>query len=224
LMGVQEDPLFGFFFKKQRQIEALIDSYLENLRMTQQRFSEALELCLDHTANGTFTFLTEQTHKFESRADDIREEITTLMYSKALLPESREDIMTLLEEVDAIPRIFERVLYMIKMQKLSIPDSIVPDINKLVSISLACFDLMLEQVESLSKRSGNIRALVATIDRNESECDHIERRIITKIFDSDLEPFLKIQLKELISCVGEISDQADRVSKRVNIISMKRRV
>jgi predicted phosphate transport protein (TIGR00153 family) len=223
-MGVQEDPLFGFFFKKQRQIEALIDSYLENLRMTQQRFSEALELCLDHTANGTFTFLTEQTHKFESRADDIREEITTLMYSKALLPESREDIMTLLEEVDAIPRIFERVLYMIKMQKLSIPDSIVPDINKLVSISLACFDLMLEQVESLSKRSGNIRALVATIDRNESECDHIERRIITKIFDSDLEPFLKIQLKELISCVGEISDQADRVSKRVNIISMKRRV
>lgn len=216
--------MFGFFFKKQRQIEALIDSYLENLRMTQQRFSEALELCLDHTANGTFTFLTEQTHKFESRADDIREEITTLMYSKALLPESREDIMTLLEEVDAIPRIFERVLYMIKMQKLSIPDSIVPDINKLVSISLACFDLMLEQVESLSKRSGNIRALVATIDRNESECDHIERRIITKIFDSDLEPFLKIQLKELISCVGEISDQADRVSKRVNIISMKRRV
>ena len=216
--------MLGFLFKKQRQIEVLIDSYLENLRMTEQHFSEALGLCLDHSTNGTFTFLTEQTHKFESRADDIREEITTLMYSKALLPESRGDIMRLLEEVDAIPRIFEKVLHMIKMQKLSIPDVIVPDINKLVSISLASFELMLKQVESLSKRSGNIRALVATIDRNESECDHIERRIITKIFDSDLDPFLKIQLKELISCAGEISDQADRVSKRVNIISMKRRV
>jgi predicted phosphate transport protein (TIGR00153 family) len=214
----------GVFFKKQRQIESLIYSYLENLRMTQTRFSEALGLCLDHNTDGTFTFLTEQTHKFESKADDIREEITTLMYGKALLPESRGDIMRLLEEVDAIPRIFERVLYMIKMQKLSIPDVIVPDINKLVSISLASFELMLQQVESLSKRSRNIRALVATIDRNESECDHIERRIITKIFDSDIDPFLKIQLKELISCVGEISDQADRVSKRVNIISMKRRV
>ncbi|MEJ2726061.1 MAG: DUF47 family protein [Deltaproteobacteria bacterium] len=216
--------MFEFFFKKQRQIESLIYSYLENLRITQQRFSEALGLCLDHSTNGTFTFLTEQTHKFESKADDIREEISTLMYAKALLPESRGDIMRLLEEVDVIPRILETVLYMIKTQKLSIPDFVVPDIEKLVSVSLASFDLMLRQVENLFKRRHEIRALVTTIDYNESECDHIQRRIITKIFDSDLDPFLKMQLKELISCIGEISDQADRVSKRVNIISMKRRV
>jgi predicted phosphate transport protein (TIGR00153 family) len=214
----------SFLFKKQRQIESLIYSYLDSLRMTQTRFSEALGLCLDHNTDGTFTFLTEQTHKFESKADDIREEITTLMYGKALLPESRGDIMRLLEEVDVIPRVFERVLYMIKMQKLSIPDFIVPDIEKLVSVSLASFDLTLKQIENLLKRYRQIRALVATIDYNESECDHIQRRIITKVFDSDLDPFLKIQLKELISCIGEISDQADRVSKRVNIISMKRRV
>ena len=214
----------SFLFRKQSQIESLIYSYLDSLRMTQTRFSEALGLCLDHNTDGTFTFLTEQTHKFESKADDIREEITTLMYGKALLPESRGDIMRLLEEVDVIPRVFERVLYMIKMQKLSIPDFIVPDIEKLVSVSLASFDLTLKQIENLLKRHREIRALVATIDYNESECDHIQRRIITRVFDSDLDPFLKIQLKELISCIGEISDQADRVSKRVNIISMKRRV
>ena len=214
----------SFLFRKQRQIETLIYSYLDSLRMTQTRFSEALGLCLDHSTDGTFTFLTEQTHKFESKADDIREEITTLMYGKALLPESRGDIMRLLEEVDVIPRVFERVLYMIKMQKLSIPDFIVPDIEKLVSVSLASFDLTLKQIENFLKRHREIRALVATIDYNESECDHIQRRIITRVFDSDLDPFLKMQLKELISCIGEISDQADRVSKRVNIISMKRRV
>ena len=214
----------SFLFRKQSQIESLIYSYLDSLRMTQTRFSEALGLCLDHSTDGTFTFLTEQTHKFESKADDIREEITTLMYGKALLPESRGDIMRLLEEVDVIPRVFERVLYMIKMQKLSIPDFIVPDIEKLVSVSLASFDLTLKQIENFLKRHREIRALVATIDYNESECDHIQRRIITRVFDSDLDPFLKMQLKELISCIGEISDQADRVSKRVNIISMKRRV
>jgi predicted phosphate transport protein (TIGR00153 family) len=214
----------SFLFRKQSQIESLIYSYLDSLRMTQTRFSEALGLCLAHNTDGTFTFLTEQTHKFESKADDIREEITTLMYGKALLPESRGDIMSLLEEVDVIPRVFERVLYMIKMQKLSIPDFIVPDIEKLVSVSLASFELTLKQIENLLKRHREIRALVATIDYNESECDHIQRRIITRVFDSDLEPFLKMQLKELVSCIGEISDQADRVSKRVNIISMKRRV
>jgi len=69
-----------------------------------------------------------------------------------------------------------------------------------------------------------IRALMSTIDQNESHCDHIERRIITKLFNPDLEPFLKLQLKEMVIVMGEISDQADRVSKRINIMTMKRRV
>jgi len=47
---------------------------------------------------------------------------------------------------------------------------------------------------------------------------------MTKIFDSDIDPFQKLQLKELAIIMGEISDQADRVSKRVHIISLKRRV
>ena len=62
------------------------------------------------------------------------------------------------------------------------------------------------------------------IDTNESHCDHIERRIIAKIFQSDIDPFLKLQTKELVLKMGDISDQTDRVSKIINIISMKRRV
>ena len=69
-----------------------------------------------------------------------------------------------------------------------------------------------------------MRSLLSSIDQNESHCDHIERRIIVKIFDSDIDPFLKLQLKELVLAMGEISDEADRVSKRVNIINLKRRV
>lgn len=216
--------MLSFLFKKQRQIELLIYSYVDHLKITQKRFSEALKLSLNHNTSGTFVFLTEQTHKFESKADDIREEITNLMYSKALLPESRGDIMTLLEEVDVLPRLFERVLFMIKTQNLSIPDFIIPDIKKLVSLSLGSFELTLRQVESLFKRGKGIRALVSTIDLNESRCDHVQRSLITAIFDSDIDPFQKLQLKDMITCLGEISDQADRVSKRVNVITMKRRV
>lgn len=47
---------------------------------------------------------------------------------------------------------------------------------------------------------------------------------MTQVFDSSLDPIHKIQLKELIIAMGEISDQADRVSKRVNIMVLKRRV
>ena len=216
--------MLKMFFKKQQQIESLIYSYLDNLKITEKRFTEALNTCLKEGVSGDFDFLTEQTHKFESKADDIREEIKALMYGKALIPESRGDIMGLLESIDEIPRILEGLLYMIETQKLVTPGFIVSDIKELIGISLESCDLLFKQVEALFKKSEELKALVSRIDHNESHCDHIERRIITKIFDSDIDPFQKLQLKEMIIYMGEISDQADRVSKRVNIISMKRHV
>jgi predicted phosphate transport protein (TIGR00153 family) len=219
-----EAGMLNIFFKKQRQVESLIYSYMDNLRMTERRFAEALNTCLDKGFCDHFNFLTEQTHKYESKADDIREDIKALMYGKALIPESRGDIMGLMEAIDHVPRIFELLLYMIKTQKLVIPDFIVPDIKELIRISLESCDLMHKQVEALFKKSDELKPLVSSIDHNESHCDHIERQIITKIFDSDLDPFQKLQLKEMIINMGEISDQIDRVSKRMNIISMKRRV
>jgi len=216
--------MLKFFFKKEQQLEALIYNYLENLESIQQNFSKGLNLCLDVGNCDDLNFLADQTHKFESRADDILEEINQLMYSKALIPESRGDIMGLLEAIDEIPGYFELIFDMIQNQKLVIPDFLIADIRELIRISLESCSLMIEQVDVMLKKKENIRSLLATIDQNESHCDHIERRMIAKIFDSALDPFLKLQLKEMVLVLGDISDQVDRVSKRINIINIKRQV
>ncbi|MDF1537070.1 MAG: DUF47 family protein [bacterium] len=213
-----------FLFRKQRMVKALVEAYLDNLRNVQQTFSRAIDSCLGDDASCDFRTLVDETHRFESRADDIREEIKTLMYSKVLLPESRGDIMGLLESIDQIPRFFEIVLNIIRTQKLAIPDLLVSDVRELVSVSMEACDLVFRQVEDLFQRGRRIPELLDVIDKKESQCDIIERRIITTLFDSDIDPFLKIQLKELVVLLGDVSDQADRVSKRINIISLKRRV
>ncbi len=216
--------MLKFFFKKQRQIESLIYSYLDNLRMTQKFFTEALNTCVKEGVCGDFDFLTARTHKFESKADDIREEIKELMYGKALIPESRGDVMGLLEAIDEVPRVFEQILEIIQTQKLDVPGFIVADVDELLLSSLESCDLMIKQVEALFRKNANVRELVLKIDHIESHCDHIKRRIITKIFDSDIDPFRKLQLKELVVSMGEISDKADLVSRLVNIVNMKRLV
>lgn len=216
--------MFSFLFKKESQLDTLILQYLENLTRTQEHFVKAMETCLDEGICGQFSFLIDQTHKFESKADEIREEVNLLMYSRALIPESREDIMNLLEHMDCIPRIFELILHLIRTQKLKIPQFIELETKDLIRISVESCELMIRQVELMIKNKQGIRALLATIDHNESHCDHIERTLMIKVFDSDLETCVKLQLKELIIAMGEISDQADRVSKRVNIMTLKRRV
>jgi hypothetical protein len=216
--------MFSFLFKKENLLDTLILQYLENLTRTQEHFVKAMDTCLDEGICGQFSFLIDQTHKFESKADEIREEVNLLMYSRALIPESREDIMNLLEHMDVIPRIFELILHLIRTQKLKIPPFIEAETKDLIRISVESCELMIRQVELMLKNKGGIRALLSTIDHNESHCDHIERSLMIKVFDSDLETCAKLQLKELIIAMGEISDQADRVSKRVNIMTLKRRV
>jgi predicted phosphate transport protein (TIGR00153 family) len=216
--------MLNFLFKKEQQLESLIYQYLENLTRTQEHFVKAMETCLDEGLCEQFGFLIDQTHKFESKADEIKEEVNVLMYSRALIPGSREDIMNLLEHVDSIPRIFELILHLIHSQKLKIPDFIISEVRDLIRISVESCDLMIKQIDLFMKNRQGIRALLSTIDHNESHCDHIERILMTKVFESDLEKVDKLQLKELIIALGEISDQADRVSKRVNIMTLKRRV
>jgi predicted phosphate transport protein (TIGR00153 family) len=216
--------MLHFLFKKERQLEGLIADYLENLGMIQKHFSEAMHACLQEGVCDDFSFRMAQTHKYESRADDIREEVNQLMYSRALIPESREDVMGLLERVDEIPRSLERILNMIRTQMIAFPEFILSDIRELIRISLKSCDLMARQIDVMLHKKEGVRALMTTIDQNESHCDHIERRIITQIFSSDIDPFQKLQLKDIINDMGEISDQVDRVSKRVNIMTMKRRV
>ena len=216
--------MLNFLFKKERELEALIYSYLENLGKIQNHFGKAMKICLKDGICDDFYFLMDQAHKYESRADDLRDEVNELMYSRALIPESREDIMALIERVDEIPRSFEQILNMIRTQKLTFPEFLILDIHELIRVSLESCDMMAKQIDVFVKKKEGVRALMSTIDQNESHCDHIERRIIIKIFDSDLEPFLKLQLKEMVIVMGEISDQADRVSKRVNIMTIKRRI
>jgi predicted phosphate transport protein (TIGR00153 family) len=217
--------MFIKLFKKQHQVQTLIMKYLEALKMTQENFVLALETCLtDDKACGDFGLLSDETHRFESQADDVREEIKTLMYDKILLPESRGDLMRLLDGMDHIPRYMEIVLNIIKTQRLAIPGFLVADIRQLVSASLEACGLMSLQVEDLFKRKGRIKELVSVIDQKESQCDVIERRLISAIFESELDGFLKMQLKELVIYLGDISDQVDTISKQINIMSLKRRV
>lgn len=216
--------MFRFLFKKENRVEELIYDYLETFRLILENFSRALVTCIVRHQCEEFDFLMEQTHKYESRADDIMDEVNNLMFGKALIPDFRGDIMNLLISLDKIPHLLERALFMIRYQRMTIPEAFVEDLQDLIRISLEACELLAKQVELFIRNESGTRSLMGTIDTNESHCDHIERRIISKLFESDLDPFFKLQFKELVVNIGDISDQADKVSKLVNILTLKRRV
>ena len=71
--------MLNFLFKKELQLEKLIYNYLENFGMIQKHFVKAMNICLKEGACNDFCFLMDQTHKFESRADDLRDKTNELI-------------------------------------------------------------------------------------------------------------------------------------------------
>lgn len=218
--------MFRIFFKKEYRLEELIFEYIDMFKSTKNNFINALQSCLQSGyLCEDFGFYLEKTHKFESRADDIREEINNLMYGQALIPDARGDVMELLEGIDSILRVFERILYTLRIQKIVPPSSLLGDLSEFFLISLDCCDLLIEQTLSFFNQKKGIRSFLKKIDEMESKCDHYERKILSTIFDSsEISSFEKLQLKELILQIGRISDRADEISKRINVFSLKRRV
>ncbi|WP_170920631.1 DUF47 domain-containing protein [Desulfacinum hydrothermale] len=217
--------MLKFLFKREQAVVELIFKYLETLQKTQSSFYEAVQTCLANPQCKDFDFHIDRTHKFESNADDIRDEIKDLIYSKALIPESRGDMLQLLDALDAIPNQLEHILYTIQTQQLCVPECIRPDFMDLINLCLDSCDLVARQVRALFQRDDDLKTLGDQIDKKESQGDHLERRLISQIFaNQELDPFVKLQTKELIGLMGQVADMADKVSRRIHIIDMKRRV
>lgn len=216
--------VFDFFLRKQRLIENHVFDYLEQWGKCLEDFKSAMDVYLTEGLGEKFDYYVEHTHKMESRADDLRKKIEWEMYSKALLPESRGDILGLLETMDKIPNKAESILYQIQLQRLRWPEELTRSLRRIVDLTCEAIQLVYEAAKALISQEGDIHQLADGIDDKESECDHAERDIIARIFAMDIDTAEKALLKELIIELGTLTDRAENVSDRLTLLSVKRRV
>ena len=153
-------------------------------------------------------------HKAESIADDIRRDIEVMMYSKALFPESRSDILNLLESIDRIPSHAEHSVQMILNQHVSIPAQFKENLINLLMICDRCVEIMITGVRKLFSDFNGAAIAIGQIDELESEADDVEYFIISQIFTSNLDGFHKLLVRDIVRIIAGISDRAENVGDR----------
>ncbi|MFH1132221.1 MAG: DUF47 family protein [Pseudomonadota bacterium] len=219
--------LSDLFMRKQRHVQKMVSQYMDVWISCMRAFREAWDVFFVEGASEEFLYRVNATHKEESRADDTRRKIELELYSKALLPESRGDILRVLETVDSLLSDAESSLYEIELQHLKIPKEIEPNLNKLIDVSCSCCELVNRAVRVLfigSSKAEDVVPLLNEIDNFESEGDHLERSLIRAIFAMKMDTGEKILLKSLIRQVAKMSDGAQRVADGLTLVSVKRRV
>lgn len=209
-------------WRSEKRLEERLNAYLNQVMQSLGRLEETFPTCLD----GTYAKqgdLANPVHEFESAADDMRREIQIELYAGKLLPQSRADLLALIEAIDSIPNTAENIVDFFSIQRLVVDDTLHEGVRQLLAKGLESCTAMSETVQLLFNDLDLIRESAARVDRLESECDALERRLIRRIFDRDLELARKLHLRDFVFALGTLADQAENVTDRVQWMAVKRR-
>ena len=120
-------------FGRTRDLEGQIDDFLDKISESAVVFKLAVKVYLKEGANGEFTERLAAVNTMESEADTLRRDIEKALYTYTLIPDSRGDVLGLIETLDQILGLFEGALWAFDIEKPEIPEEFKSDYRKLTN-------------------------------------------------------------------------------------------
>ncbi len=217
--------MFNLFWRQQKKLEELLREYFAKTDQCFDFFSSGMNEYFERGRGEVLSELVQKTHRAESQADALRREIELTLYSQSLLPESRGDILGLLEQFDRIPNRAETCLHMIECQALDLPEELIQQTRQLVELNVEAYNLTRQAIDALFHSPKMTPYYCSQVIAKESESDHHERKLIRKIFkELPIDAGEKVLYKELVLAIGSISDRCETTSDRISIVAIKRQI
>ncbi|MDI6851848.1 MAG: DUF47 family protein [bacterium] len=209
-------------WKKTKELEGKIDTYLDFFIEASLNFKDGLILYLRKNIE-KFAEKARKVDELESRGDSFRREIENVIYMELLIPESRGDVLGIIENADPVLNIMAQVMTEFNIQRPAIPDFAVETFELLLENTASCVLEMASAIRMYFKNIQEVRNHIISVMHFEHECDQLGNEIKKKIFeDNTIEPCCKIQLSNLITLVQTVSDKAEDVCDRLSIYVIKR--
>ncbi len=211
-------------FRRTRQLEKQIDSFFDKLSESSVVYRLAVRVYLKEGPNEEFEERLVRVNKLESEADDLRRDIETQLYSNTLIPDSRGDVLGLIETVDQLLTQFEGSLWAFSIEKPDIPEELRPGFKKLTNMVVKAADELGLGARAFFRSPHDVPAYNHKVQLYEKEADIISTALKRDIFDSELELPRKLHLREFVEAIDGIADMAEDVADRLAIYSIKRTV
>jgi predicted phosphate transport protein (TIGR00153 family) len=208
--------------KKKMGLEKEIDEFLDQV-------SEAGLLCkngMDSYLKGNMdAFIQAMTsiRNTEHRGDSLRRSIEHDLYKKTLIPESRGDVMELLEDMDALLDRFTGLIWQFEIERPDICECFHEDFKELLLYSVESVEATVRSCRSFFKDIHAVADHIHKVIFWEKESDKVSTRIQRAIFGrQDLRLSHKMHLRFFVKQVDRIADEAEDVADRLNIYVIKR--
>jgi len=213
------------FNKKTKQIEAQIDGYLDRVSQSGLIFLEGVHAYLKGKYD-KFERNYKEISILESEADAMRRDIKYHLYAYMLIPESRGDVLGILETLDDIVDICEKVLEQFSIESPEIPDDLNSDFLELAGLSAKTVEEVVKAARAFFRQITLVPDYVNKVHFYEHEADEVEEHLKRKAFKgSTITSFShKVHMRYFAEKIAEVSDVAEQVAERLSVYAIKRRV
>jgi predicted phosphate transport protein (TIGR00153 family) len=212
------------FWKKQKAIETLVLEHLQCVEEAHAHFQTAFRAYLeekDVEKAGQFALAT---HQAEGRADDIRRQVEAKLLAGALLAHSRRDILEIIEGADRLANSGEAILDYLLLQQVRIPEELKPMLRAILDKTEEIIEEVNNALHLLFHDMHEVLTHTQAIEAKEGEVDQLERKVIKQLFKMEIDLAEKIQIRGLIDVLVELSDRAEDLSDRIDIVVSERRL
>lgn len=210
-------------FKQTTYLVADIDTFLDNISKAGILFGLALREYLEDELD-RFHARLDEIAELESDSDDLRRGIRHKLYSKMLIPESRGDVLSVLENIDNVIDTTKKIVFQIDIEQPRICESLKKDFKELSMTSQNALDFTVKAARAFFKDSTLINDFVHKVYFYEHEADKIEEMIKRKVFTSEDVTDLaeRMHIRDFATYVAKLSDESQAVCERISVAAIKR--
>ena len=210
-------------FSKTKALEAQTDEFCDKVGDGILTFRLGVNAYLDGD-RATFEDKRQQISELENRGDELRREIQRRLYIETLLPESRADVLELLEETDKILNACESAMWQFAIEQPEIAPDIGDGIRELVTAVSEAVEALISALRGFFHGQESVSDQMHKVIYFETEADRIGHKVMTDIFGTDSDLSAKNQLRHFILHIDNISDIAEDVADRLSIFALKRAI
>ena len=208
--------------KRKLEIGKRIDDFLDNVSESGLLFKLGVDSYLKGNVE-SFEKKLEDITQTENQGDSLRRSLEEQLYVQMLIPESRGDVLELLENMDTLLDRFKGAMWRFEIECPTIPPEMHNDFKELVACVVESVEAMVRSARAFFKDITAVSDHMHKVSYWEKQSDKVSTRLQRSIFrQNELQLSHKLQLRDFVMHVDQIADQAEDVADRLSIYVIKR--
>jgi len=208
--------------KKKLGIEKQIDDFLDQVSESGLLFKSGVEAYLRGNLD-SFEKKMETIAETEHKGDALQPPLGEQLYIKTLIPESRGDVLSLLENMDSLLDRFKGAMWRFDIEQPDINTEFHGDFTELINNVVESVEAIVRSTRAFFKDISAVADHMHKVSYWETESDKVSTRLQRNIFrKKELRLSHRMQLRDFVRHVDKIADRAEDVADHLSIFVIKR--